>query len=340
MRVLMPVCMQYAEDTMNVVWRNVFVIQDKLKSLGHDVEWVSVISQNDGKKYKRQNEGKLNRFVKQKWDVILVHYSSWYVHIDAARAIIASNPQARVGWMTTDYEINRHEAFNPYHFVISNFDESYYSGSKKFYQDYMMCNLNTLIYSGLNNKTDKKYDCIYYGRYREDRSDYFKKYLTGYISISTSKKNVKKFKIIGCKSNLWSDRICWESGRETLNLFRSYLYIEDKTTHQYFNNLANRFYEGLMCRSIPLVDVNCVPTFVKSGYELPSELIVHSDSDIQDKVMMIKNGNYDHLLDKWDDMAKREKSNTVDKVVDFIVQQSLAPQAQPISEAFPYQATV
>ena len=297
--------MQYAENTMNVVWRNVFAIRNYLNSQGHECEWVSVIAQNNGSKFAGREASKLNQYLSKRWDIVLVAYSAWYVHVDAAKAIVASQKGARVGWLTTDYEINRHGAFNPYHFVISNFEESFYDGKSKFYENFYCLNLNTLIYHGINSTTEKKYDCLYYGRYREDRAKYFKQYLQGRVTLSTSSKNVRKFKLLGCKSDSWVDHIDWTPGRETLNLFRSYLYIEDQMTHKIFNHLANRWYEGLTCRSIPFIDESCRGTFQKSGIEIPEPLYIHNYTDLVDRLDNINalTLKYNDNMPSWDKQA-------------------------------------
>lgn len=320
MRILIAVCMQYATDSMNVNWRNVFEIKEALEQRKHNVEYVSIIAQSDGSKHKSMMEKKLNQAMSIKWDHILVVYSSWYVHLDAAKKIRENNPQAKVGFFTTDYEINRHEAFNPYHYVISNFVEDYYDGKKKFYDSYLFTNANSLIYEGRNKPVQKKYDCIYYGRYRGDRVNSFKKYFNKKMHISTTAKNVNKFKLQCGFDVKFIDAISWVKGKETLNLYKSFLYIEDETTHKYFNNLANRFYEGLTCNSFPFVDIDCSETFRKSGYPLADWMIVNSKESLEQAIedMKIKDYINEPIFDLWDELARAEKKKTLNEICSFM----------------------
>jgi hypothetical protein len=148
-------------------------------------------------------------------------------------------------------------------------------------------NLNLLIAKQPNQLITKKYDCIYYGRWREDRADYFKKYIQGGLYLSTSTKNMKKFKHEGCNPK-YLDTISWADRKETLNLFKYSLYIEDKFTHNVFNNLANRWYEAGFCNVVVFFDINCWNTIRKSeiGYyeEQIKDYIVTDYQSLQDKI--------------------------------------------------------
>jgi hypothetical protein len=171
--------------------------------------------------------------------------------------------------------------------VIQNYEGKTKLGLKEQHLNVYELNLNLLIAKESNQLTEKKYDCIYYGRWREDRVDYFKKYIQGGLYLSTSIKNMKKFKHEGCNPK-YLDTISWENKKETLNLFKYSLYIEDKYTHKVFNNLANRWYEAGFCNNVMFFDINCWNTIRKSEIGIYEngikDYIVTDYNSLQDKI--------------------------------------------------------
>lgn len=217
---------------------------------------------------------KTDRIQNKDYDVIISTYFNRYTDYKTLRGLININ-QTRI-LIKTEYEdVDVFKDFNPY-IEICNFE-----GGKNF------VNINLLISKQPNQITQKKYDCIYYSRYRADRMEYCAKYLQGNIYLSTHPKNHKHFFHAGCRPKLIK-HIDWAQGKETLNLFRYSLYLEDKYTHNVFNNLANRWYEAGFCNNVVFFDVNCWNTINKSeiGYfkDQIKEYIVTDYESLQQKI--------------------------------------------------------
>jgi len=218
---------------------------------------------------------KTDRLKDKDYDVIIVTYFNRYTDYNTLSALI--NKKQKRFLIRTEYEdvYTGMKEFNPYS-EICNF-----KGGTNF------LNLNLLISKKPNKLTEKKYDCIYYSRYRADRMKYCKEYLQGDVYLSTHPKNHKHFYHEGCRPKLIK-HIDWTEGKETLNLFRYSLYLEDVYTHKVFNNLANRWYEAGFCNNVVFFDVNCINTIKKSElgyyYEQVKEYIVSSYDDLQEKI--------------------------------------------------------
>ena len=198
---------------------------------------------------------KTDRLQDKEYNIIILPYFNRYTDYVTLKGLINSNQKRFL--IRTEYEevsVSMKE-FKP-HNEICNFE-----GGKNF------INTNLLISKTANPIKTKKYDCIYYSRYRADRMEYCTKYLQGNIYLSTHPKNHKHFFHAGCRPKLIK-HIDWTEGKETLNLFRYSLYLEDKYTHNVFNNLANRWYEAGFCNNVVFFDVNCWNTINKSeiGY--------------------------------------------------------------------------
>jgi hypothetical protein len=220
------------------------------------------------------------------YDVIIIPYFNRYTDYETLRVLVKPN-QTR--WLLrSEYEkvIVSMKEFKPYD-EIGNF-----VGSKNF------LNTNLLISRQPNQLTAKKYDCIYYSRYRSDRMIYCKEYLQGDIYLSTHPKNHKHFYHSGCRPKLIK-HIDWTESKETLNQFRYSLYIEDKYTHNVFNNLANRWYEAGFCNNVVFFDVNCWNTIKKSEIayfeDQIKDYIVSGHSELMDKIQYCNEDFERHL---------------------------------------------
>jgi hypothetical protein len=229
----------------------------------------------------------------KQYDVFIFGFASVNGEIEKQFEFVKKSPNSKIFRLVGEYEQSGHPPLyyvltrlNKMHHVITNVDENFGSyGKYKLGQSFL--NLNLLVVKQSNQLTEKKYDCIYYGRWREDRADYFKKYIQGGLYLSTSTKNMKKFKHEGCNPK-YLDTISWDDKKETLNLFKYSLYIEDKYTHKVFNNLANRWYEAGFCNNVMFFDVNCWNTIRKSEigiYENQiKDYIVTDYNSLQDKI--------------------------------------------------------
>ena len=220
----------------------------------------------------------------KKYDMFILGYASRYAPFQLINKLIEKNPQAKKIVLSNEYNINPSiGGFKPYE-LITNYEKA--SRSKAVLKQHFL-NLNLLLSKASNKLNEKKYNCIYYGTFRINRIEYFKKYLKEDIYLSTSPKNFKKYKHIGCNPKLIK-KLSWEEKTETLNLFKYQLYIEDINTHTNFNNLANRYYEAGFCNNVVFFDVNCRNTINKSELsyykEQVEDYIVESYEDLQNKI--------------------------------------------------------
>jgi hypothetical protein len=232
----------------------------------------------------------LKRNINTIYDVVILGFGSPSTEINITKNIINNSKKAI--FISGEYE---QQTSPPLWYSNKNYDvvKNYESLGKlagktngRILKTYEL-NLNLLIAKEPNQLSEKKYDCVYYGRWREDRAKYFKKYIQNGMYLSTSTKNMKKFKHAGCNPK-YLDTISWEERKETLNLFRYSLYIEDEYTHNVFNNLANRWYEAGFCNNVVFFDVNCWNTIRKSEIayfeEQIKDYIVSSHDELQAKI--------------------------------------------------------
>lgn len=186
------------------------------------------------------------------YDVVLVPYSNRYLNFPLLNTYLKGD-QAHI-MLRTEYEnVNcPGHKFKPY-IEIRNFDNA----------ETPNVNLNLLMSRPPNKAIRKTHGVVYYGRMREDRTSVLAKYCAHLDFISTSTKNIKKWKAAGIAAK-FTDSLSWEHGRETLNAFRYSLYAEDTYTNKVFNNLANRWYEAGVCNAVVLFDRACLNTISRS----------------------------------------------------------------------------
>jgi hypothetical protein len=170
-----------------------------------------------------------------------------------------------------------------------------------------------------NKIINKKYESIYYGTFRKNRENYFVEYLRNNMHLSTSVKNFKKYKSIGC-TPIWINKLNWSFCRETLNLFKYSLYIEDEYTHNVYNNLANRFYEAGFCNNILFFDEGCTNTIERSGIDIDSLYTVESHKDLILKTEICNKDFKKHLKiqKKWHNKSLEEKKDVLIKLKNIV----------------------
>ena len=245
----------------------------------------------------------------------IVSGSGFYPETAAIEKEIRKNENATLIWLNNEYSTSPNSEYarlmkDIESFSISNIKTKY---------DGLITNLNTLIYNTPNPVINKKYDCIYYGTYRPGRRLYFQKYLQdNFIYLSSSAKNIKKYKFLAGANALWCGSLSWEKQRETLNLFKYSLYIEDEHTHNNYNYLANRFYECLMCNVVQFFDINCKNTIEKSGIEFDDYFYVSNLEELKDK---IKNDDFEKSLKfqkKWNITAEKERESVINAIKEVL----------------------
>lgn len=228
-------------------------------------------------------EDDFKKALNKNYDVLILAFATHYAPFKTIKKLIEKNPNAKKIVISNDVNFTSSiGGFNPYH-LIAGYD----CIKSKSELSVNTININLLLAKHPNKRIDKKYDCIYYGTFRKDRKNYFKEYLQEDIYLSTSPKNFKKFKHIECNPKLIT-KLSWEEKKETLNLFKYQLYIEDNLTNKVFCNLANRYYEAGFCNNVVFFDSNCRNTINKSelGYykEQVEGYIVNNYKELQEKI--------------------------------------------------------
>lgn len=230
----------------------------------------------------------------KKYDILILAFASHYAPFQLIKKLLQNNPNAKKIVISNDVNFTSSiGGFKPYHLIAG-----YECEKSKSELSVNTLNINLLLAKQANSITNKKYDCIYYGTFRKDRKNYFTKYLQNDIYLSTSPKNFKKFKHIGCNPKYIS-KLSWREKKETLNLFKYQLYIEDNTTNKIFCNLANRYYEAGFCNNVVFFDSNCRNTINKSELNYFKDqvefYIVNSYADLQNKIKICNENFKKHL---------------------------------------------
>ena len=253
----------------------------------------------------------------EQFDIILFSYAGMGCDYSKINKIIDAQKSCRIGWITNEFELFANDYVKQrMDFIITNFEEHGVKQAHE-YNDFLMVNLNTLIFNGVNEYCDKKYDYCYFGTYRKYREGYFKKYFRDDFILSTTKKNFKKFIDLDLNCKI-TDKFCTKANEETLNLFKSTLYIEDTKTHSCFNFMANRFYEALQCNVALFFDSSCRNTIEKDAYQIDDYFIVDSFDELRRKTSNLDIDKLNEHTYVNQQIALKEKLKAVNNIKEFL----------------------
>ena len=268
----------------------------------------------------------LNKYMNYPFDKIFYCYGSYYHDYKNVSKFFSLHPHAKAYWITNEYNLILdkpvQEALQSHKYsIISNFEEKAKSVKYMKWDKWHMVNLNALKMFEPNPMTKKEYPVCYYGTFRVDRQRYFMEYMKKGMILSTSLKNLKKYRDIGCNPTYFN-KFFWGRRRETLNLFKYSLYIEDETHHEkkLYNHPANRYYEALYCNVVQFFDDNCRHTFERYGLDIPDFYWVGGFGELMERVTEAdKDWETHHKLQLgWVDKALKDKQEAIKQFGDII----------------------
>lgn len=279
-----------------------------LKSISNKstMAWVRIcyfINKNIKNVYIADSDSNYKKLSKYKFKNIIIPYQTRTSYRDIIK-FLKFNNQSNLYWLINEY--NEHfESKNVFssEFVNRGFNviSNTYYDSYKFKNE--LINLKNWHYINLNVSATRTYyncfkdiDYIYWGRYRDGRKEYFKRYLdTNKLLLSTSlhksKNNLEGFKELklNCK---FADKVKLSDNINLISRSLNTIYIEDKYTHNNYNSLSDRFYESVSLQCLPFFDINCMNTINESKYNIHKDLIVTNLDSLLEK-MNYFNSNLD-----------------------------------------------
>lgn len=267
------------------------------------------------------NTDQLNKN-KNKYDVLLFGFGSGSSNINEVVKFVKGMSPKRIFWLVGDYE----QTMNPSLFYACKELNMSYSIIRNYqknddYNSYCL-NINLLVCKEQNKIINKKYDCVYWSRWRPNRKKYLSEYLQNKIYLSTSVKNMKQYKHIGCNP-IYLKPLSWSQSKETLNLFKYSLYIEDEYTHNTYNHMANRFYEALFCNVVQFFDINCKNSIQQSGLVFDNYFYVRTHSELIEKINETNKGkNWGNAMSfqsEWNTQALKQKPKMLETLKNIII---------------------
>jgi len=292
-------------------------------------------------------ETEIPKVINNEYDVIFCMYASGYMMYNKYVDILVKNKYARVFWLVNDHTVPDNILLRKwvekcsigYDMICNNERQSYVQSLLRlnvngrylndWIENWYVVNLNCLIFDTsfirrvkIDLFRSEKEDCVYYGTFREDRLKDMLRYNTADYGISTSTKNIEKYKDFGVKAR-FTDKLSWEKGKETLFNFKFSLYLEDEHTHTNFAFMANRYYECLMLDVLLFFDYRCNLVIERCGYKIDDFMIVKDGDELNDKMNKINNDNnlYETLLNvQRDNYSKiiEEKEGVLKKIMEVI----------------------
>lgn len=271
------------------------------------------------------HESEIKKVIHNKYDAIICMYGSPYMKYDKYLEILDNNKNAKMYWLVNDHDLEDNILLRKflikysigYNMICNNSREGYrhWILGKAMHEkklndwiyDWHTIDLNVLIFKEQIKSNslirEEKQGCIYYGTFRKHRIKDLLRYNFLNYFISTSTKNMKKFKDAGINAN-YIEKIDWDT--EGLSNFKYSLYVEDGHTHTNYAYMANRFYECLMYDVLLFFDSRCSLVIEKSGYVIDKFLIVSDGIDMQNKINMLEEDNdyYLRLIEKQNSNKK------------------------------------
>jgi hypothetical protein len=260
-----------------------------------------------------------------KYDVVIFGFGSISTEINKTVEFVKQSGAKAFYWLVGEYE----QSMNPALYYCCKSTGVKFSTIQNFTEDIKefgqyckgkhFVNINLLVAREANKAIAKKYDCVYYSRWRPDRAKYLKEYLQKQIYFSSDNKNFKQHKHIRCNPK-YIKKLTWREGSEELNLFKYSLYLEDAFTHTSFNNLANRWYEAGFCNNVVFFDVNCWNTIRKSEIsqfeDQIKDYIVTSHTDLMAKIEYCNQDFEKHLAIQktWRISEQLLKTQMIDEI--------------------------
>lgn len=274
----------------NLHWQNSRMIAD---ALGADLIW---------------SYPNVNDYVRGGYDAIIFVHASHYAYTDYAW--IEQSPNAKLYYVTNEYNLGEPRTLwmaakaGRKYTVLANHPHRVSKVVMKYVDDWILLNLNSLVYGNYSFVNQGGKECVYYGSYRDDSKKYFKKYFDG-MTVSTHMKNRPKIDALEVNPH-YINRLNIQKG--DLSKYGFSLYIEDEKTHDAYNYLANRFYESINSGTICLFDESCENTIAQSGYDIDNSFIIRDSADMVAAAHSIAGGWSDSIIAQ----AAEDKKQTIE----------------------------